>query len=143
MSLAVGTIPDVPRTRRAHEGRVEMVGNPFQCWCGWIDSVTQMSTHAEYADNVELQFGERGYPPHEPSENWNLPEPDEEVPVTHAQGVLRVVALDSAHGDPDFFEYPDDNRKHADEPVWGVWEHDGSEWSEVESGLTLREAEGS
>jgi hypothetical protein len=70
-------------------------------------------------------------------------EDDEEEPTAEPQGVLRVVALDSAHGDPDFFEYPDGNRKHADEPVWGVWEHDGSEWTEVESGLTLREAEDS
>jgi hypothetical protein len=27
-------------------------------------------------EDVELQFGERGLPRHEPSENWNLPEPE-------------------------------------------------------------------
>jgi hypothetical protein len=54
----------------------------FQCWCGWIDkgpldSPAYAKDHDDYAANVELQFGERGYPPHEPSESWNLPEPDE------------------------------------------------------------------
>ena len=41
------------------------------------------------------------------------------------------------------FEYPDAHRSHADEPVWGVWEHNPDEdaWAEVESGLTLAEAE--
>ena len=70
---------------------------------------------------------------------------DEEVPVTDDQGVLRVVAVDYAHStDPDAFQYPDARRRHADEPVWGVFEHDPDEdeWVEVESGLTLREAEG-
>jgi hypothetical protein len=71
-------------------------------------------------------------------------EDDEEEPTAEPQGVLRVVAVDSAHSsDPDAFEYPDARRRHADEPIWGVWEHNPDEdaWDEVESGLTLAEAE--
>lgn len=71
-------------------------------------------------------------------------EDDDEEPTAEPQGVLRVVAVDDAHSvTPGVFEYPDARRRHADEPIWAVWEHDGSEWSEVESGLTLREAEDS
>jgi hypothetical protein len=67
------------------------------------------------------------------------------------QGVLRVVAADAEHSDPDHFEYPGDLPHLSDEPIWGVWEYitadpedeDGDEdhWEEVAYGLTLREAE--
>jgi hypothetical protein len=75
-------------------------------------------------DNEELikgLFATYGY--RIDDEGYAVPDEDED-----AQGVLRVVAVDSAHStDPDAFEYPDKRRSHADEPVWAVWEHDGSE----------------
>lgn len=68
--------------------------------------------------------------------------------MTDAEGVLRVVAVDSAHMDPDFFEYPESLPHRADEKIWAVWEHtpgedDGDEgtWTELASGLTVQEAE--
>lgn len=61
--------------------------------------------------------------------------------MSSSHGVLRIVALDSAHKDPDFFEYPESLPDQAAEPVWGVWEHDGSDWTEKASGLTVAEAE--
>jgi len=105
-------------------------------------------------DNEELikgLFEIYGY--HIDGEGYAVPDEDDdeeeeeeegEVPVTSAQGVLRVVAVDDAHSlDPGVFEYPDARRSHADEPVWGVWEHNPDEdaWAKVESGLTLAEAE--
>lgn len=70
--------PELEASEDAEDEDVEELDEPgmdiFECWCGWVDD--GQYTHDEYAAGVELQFGERGYPPHEPSENWNIPEPE-------------------------------------------------------------------
>ena len=61
------------------EGTGEDDEGIFQCWCAWAADDDQY-THDEYRKGVELQFGERGLPPHEPSLSWNLPEPEDDTP---------------------------------------------------------------
>jgi hypothetical protein len=103
------------------------------------DHVGPYEKSGDNEDHIKGLFELYGY--HINDEGYAVPDGAED---DEDQAVLRVVAVDAAHStDPDAFEYPDKRRSHADEPIWAVWEHDGGEWSEVESGLTLREAEDS